>query len=44
MAKKYPSKIPWSMINMDSLEQSMERMRRENEKQNWKPYVDLSER
>ncbi|MDA9001453.1 hypothetical protein N9J66_05290 [Gammaproteobacteria bacterium] len=44
MTKKYPSKIPWSMIDTDALAQSMERIKRENEKQNWKPYVDLSER
>ena len=44
MNKKYPNKIPWSMIDMDALRQSMEDMKRENERRNWKPYIDLSER
>ena len=29
---------------MDALRQSMENMKRENERSNWKPYIDLSER
>jgi hypothetical protein len=44
MNKKYPNKIPWSMIDMEALRQSMEDMTRENERRNWKPYIDLSER
>ena len=32
------------MIDMDALRQSMENMKRENERSNWKPYIDLSER
>ena len=44
MNKKYPNKIPWSMIDMDALRQSMDDMKRENERRNWKPYIDLSER
>ena len=44
MNKKYPNKIPWSMIDMDALRQSMDDMKRENERSNRKPYIDLSER
>ena len=29
---------------MDALRQSMDDMKRENERRNWKPYIDLSER
>ena len=32
------------MIDMDALRQSMDDMKRENERSNWKPYIDLSER
>ena len=32
------------MIDMDALRQSMDDMKRENERTNWKPYIDLSER
>lgn len=41
---KYPKKIPWSMIDTDKLRQDIERYKREEEKRNWKPYVDLTER
>ena len=44
MNNKFPTKIPWSMIDTDALRQSIENLKRENANRNWKPYLDLSER
>jgi len=44
MGKKYPNKIPWSMIDTDALRQSMRQMEIDKQRRNWKPYQDLSER